>query len=33
MSAFEKENFDKMIPELKSSIKKGVEFAAAWQPK
>lgn len=33
MSDFEKANFDKMVPELKSSIEKGVAFAKAWQPK
>jgi hypothetical protein len=33
MSAFEQANFDKMVPELKSSIEKGVKFAQAWAPK
>lgn len=33
LSAFEQEALQKMIPELKASIKKGVEFAQAWQPK
>lgn len=27
LSAYEKEFFDKMMPELQASIKKGVEFA------
>jgi len=33
MSDFEKANFDKMVPELKSSIEKGIKFAQAWAPK
>lgn len=33
LSDYEKGWFDKMVPELKSSIDKGVAFAQAWQPK
>lgn len=33
LSEFEKANFDKMLPELKASIEKGVKFAKAWTPK
>ena len=32
LSAFEQGVFDKMLPELQASIKKGVEFAKAWKP-
>jgi len=32
LSAFEKATLDKMLPELKASIAKGKEFAAAWKP-
>ncbi len=33
LSAYEKEGLDKMVPELKASIAKGVEFAGKWTPK
>lgn len=33
MSDSEKQWYDKMLPELKSSIAKGKEFASKWQPK
>ena len=33
MSEFEKAGLEKAVPELKASIAKGVEFAAAWKPK
>jgi malate dehydrogenase len=32
MSDFEKAALDKMVPELKTSIDKGVKFAQAWKP-
>jgi len=32
MSDFEKAALDKMVPELKASIEKGVKFAQAWKP-
>jgi malate/lactate dehydrogenase len=31
LSAFEKANFDKMLPELKAAIEKGVKFAQTWK--
>ncbi len=33
MSDYEKGWYEKMLPELKSSIAKGQQFAASWQPK
>ena len=33
MSEAEKAGLEKAIPELKSSIQKGVEYAAKWTPK
>jgi malate dehydrogenase len=33
MSEFEAAGLEKAIPELKSSIEKGISFAKAWQPK
>jgi malate dehydrogenase len=33
LTKYEKENFDKMLPDLKSQIEKGIEFAKAFVPK
>lgn len=33
LSPYEKAWLEKMTPELKSSIAKGVEFAKNWKPK